>query len=64
MSTKIAPGIATDGLGRPVQILSKGRVRFLTEQELGEIPKNSWLKYCQLRLTSSHDEAISRLTAG
>ena len=64
MPTKIAPGIATDGTGRPVQVLSKGRVRFLTEQEMAEIPKNSWYKYSQLRLASSHDEAIGRLKGG
>lgn len=58
--TAIAPGIAFDGTGRPVQVLSKGRVQFLTKDELEEIPLNCWHKYSQHRLSMSHEQAISR----
>lgn len=44
-----------------VEIISKGRVAKVTDQQLSEIPKNNWHKYCQLRLTKSHVEAISFL---
>lgn len=57
----IAPDIAMDGTGRPVQLISKGRVRFLTKTELKEIPKDSWHKYSQYRLTCSHEEALRQL---
>ncbi|AJF08267.1 hypothetical protein [Geoalkalibacter subterraneus] len=58
--TVMAPGVALDGTGRPVQVLSKGRVRFLTKVELEEIPLNCWHKYCQHRLSMSHEQAISK----
>jgi len=57
----IAPDIALDGTGRPVQLISKGRVRFLTKTEVEEIPKDSWHKYSQHRLTCSHEEALRQL---
>jgi hypothetical protein len=60
----IAPGTAFDGTGRPVQVLSKGRVQFLTKSELEEIPLNCWHKYSQHRLSMSHEQAISRLKRG
>lgn len=58
--TAIAPGIAFDGTGRPVQVLSKGRVQFLKKAELEDIPPNCWHKYCQHRLSMSHEQAISK----
>jgi hypothetical protein len=62
--TSIAPGTAFDGTGRPVQVLSKGRIQFLTKTEVEEIPLNCWHKYCQHRLALSHEQALSKLRRG
>lgn len=53
----------TDQQSATRSIISKGRVRTVSEAELDELraSKVSWFAYCQKRLTLGHAEAVSAL---
>lgn len=45
-----------------VEIISRGRISIVTDEQMQEIPKNTWFTYCQHRLACSHEKAIMKLT--
>lgn len=57
--------VATRQERRVVEIISKGRVVDVTETELTELRARcgavGWYRYCQLRLTMGHAEAIAAI---